>query len=285
MLHSWVKLFLPPAALLFSIVCGPASLDASQPGAPDSSKPRQLLLALAPSWKSTCGVLARFERGKEGGWQPAGQPVPVLFGSHGLAWGLGLHPPQEGPQKSEHDGKAPAGRFRIGLLFSEDPSPPPGCRWPYFHRITREDAWIDDPKLPNYNHLYTLPPGQAPPPWFRRERMKLKDPAYHWLLLIEHNYPDSVPGKGSAIFFHIRRGVHHPTAGCTTMSREALLELLLWLDPSADPQLVQLPKEEYLRLWQAWDLPPPEAMLEALAKYCSKPKTAVEKSPSSRVPD
>ncbi|CAF0698441.1 L,D-transpeptidase family protein [Candidatus Methylacidithermus pantelleriae] len=272
---------MPKKALLFlffaSVACLGDSLRSQPSPAPPSptSSPsplRQLVLVLAPSWDSSSAVAQRFEqdtRSRE--WKAVGEPFPVLLGKHGLAWGIGLHPPQPGLQKTEKDKRAPAGRFRIGILLSEDPSPPPGCRWPYYHQVTARDAWIDDPKLPFYNHLYTLPPGTKPPPWFRKERMKLHDPAYHWLLLIEHNYPNSIPGKGSAIFFHIRRGPHRPTSGCTTMAKERLNELLLWLDPAASPELVQLPSEEYLRLWQAWDLPPPSLVLPALAQIVRAP--------------
>ena len=38
--------------------------------------------------------------------------------------------------------------------------------------------------------------------------MRSGDFAYHWLIEIRHNSDPPVPGAGSAIFFHIRRGVN-----------------------------------------------------------------------------
>jgi L,D-peptidoglycan transpeptidase YkuD (ErfK/YbiS/YcfS/YnhG family) len=133
--------------------------------------------------------------------------------------------------------------------------------WPY-RQITEQDAWIDDPLLPHYNHLVTIPSGQEPP-WFQRQKIKPLDPAYHWCVLIEHNYPDSIPGAGSAIFFHIERGEKVPTAGCITMTRDNLEKLLRWLDPSANPEFVLLTRADYKRLWQDWKLPPPLQAAEA----------------------
>jgi L,D-peptidoglycan transpeptidase YkuD (ErfK/YbiS/YcfS/YnhG family) len=128
--------------------------------------------------------------------------------------------------------------------------------WPY-HQVTERDAWIDDPTIPEfYNHLYTLKPGQTPPAWFERQRKRLGDFAYEWKILIEHNYQNPVPGEGSAIFFHIRRGETKPSFGCTVMEKSAIEKLLCWLDPKASSvQYVLLTEKDYLRLRSSWNLP------------------------------
>jgi L,D-peptidoglycan transpeptidase YkuD (ErfK/YbiS/YcfS/YnhG family) len=217
---------------------------------------RQLIIVIAPNGHSFNGTLQVYRLGPSGQWQSDDKPWPVLLGSHGLAWGKGLHSAQPGLQKREGDWRSPSGRFRIGLALGPEKSLPTGSHdWPY-HPITDLDAWIDDPLLPHYNHLVTIKPDEPPPPWFERERMKPLDPAYHWCLLIEHNYPNSVPGAGSAIFFHIERGENVPTSGCVTMTSENIEKLLRWLDPEARPEFVLLTRAEYKRLWQDWKLPP-----------------------------
>jgi L,D-peptidoglycan transpeptidase YkuD (ErfK/YbiS/YcfS/YnhG family) len=87
--------------------------------------------------------------------------------------------------------------------------------------------------------------------------MRLGDFAYEFLLEIRHNSDPPVPGHGSAIFFHIRRGPDKPSAGCTTMARPDLLRLLARLNPAARPHYVLLPKAEYAARIAPWRLPPP----------------------------
>ena len=85
--------------------------------------------------------------------------------------------------------------------------------------------------------------------------MRLGDSAYKWMLEIRHNQQPAAPGYGSAIFFHVRRGPDKPSAGCTTMAEVDLTRLLRWLDPSASPHYVLLPKADYAALRAAWGLP------------------------------
>jgi hypothetical protein len=226
--------------------------------------PLQLLVSIAPDTGATKGVLTAWERkAPSAPWLPApavfaGQPSTVVqYGWKGLAWGRGLHAPQSGLQKMDGDGRAPMGRFAIGTMFGDAPQLPPGAKWTDYVQKTDRTAWIDDPTLPGYNHLYVLRDGETPPPWFERNRMRTGDPARAWEILIEHNYTDAQPGFGSAIFFHIRRAVDHPSAGCTVMAEDALLGLMTWLDPQAHPQLVQLDRDDYARLGKEWELPAP----------------------------
>jgi L,D-peptidoglycan transpeptidase YkuD (ErfK/YbiS/YcfS/YnhG family) len=216
----------------------------------------QLIVAVAPDQGSHRGVLRRFEKQPDGSWRPVGASIPVLFGKRGLAWGLGLHEPQPGPQKVENDGRTPAGRFKVGMILGNEPHPPQGSQgWPY-HPKTPNDAWVGDSSVPQYyNHLFTLKPGQTPPEWFDKEKFKLKDDTYDWLVLIEHNYPKSVPGKGCAIFFHKRRGPDKATIGCTSMAPDDLQILMRWLNPKKGAEYVVLTEEDYRRFERPWALP------------------------------
>jgi L,D-peptidoglycan transpeptidase YkuD (ErfK/YbiS/YcfS/YnhG family) len=85
--------------------------------------------------------------------------------------------------------------------------------------------------------------------------MRMEDHAHSLKLEIRHNADPPVPGMGSAIFFHIRRGPDRSTAGCTTMKQEDLVALIGWLDPQAAPHLVLLPQAEYRELGEQWRLP------------------------------
>jgi L,D-peptidoglycan transpeptidase YkuD (ErfK/YbiS/YcfS/YnhG family) len=221
---------------------------------------KQMIVCLADTPASFEGTLQLFHRDAAGQWQPDSQPWPVLFGKGGLAWGRGLNPPQPGPQKVDGDHRNPAGLFKIGFVLGYAPKLPDGAKgWPY-HQVTDRDAWIDDPALADlgYNHLYTLPPGAPYPAWWEKEKLHLGDAAYQWLVLIEHNYDHPDPGAGNEIFFHVRRGDHYRTAGCTTMKLDDLERLIKWLEPGSKAMLAELTRADYARVWQEWHLPPPQ---------------------------
>ncbi len=217
----------------------------------------QLIVGTAPGWDSMQGHIQLFRREGGGAWQPASGPVPVLFGKNGLAWGRGvLGTDEAGLHKHERDGRAPAGVFNIGTIYTYDPSLPEGANYP-FHQVSDADAWVDDVQSPNYNRFVTIPDPQHPPAWFDKMKMRHGDFAYHWLVEIRHNSDPPVAGDGSAIFFHIRRGESRPTSGCTTMAEGELVRLIRWLRAADHPEYVLLPASEYERKWRAWGLPDP----------------------------
>jgi len=217
----------------------------------------QLIVAIAPDWNSMRGRLQLFERSHGGMWSAVTSPVSVLFGKNGLAWGSGLAGQDEpGLHKKERDGRAPAGVFAIGKVFGYDAKLPPGGDYPY-HQVTEGDIWSDDPRSPNYNRHIVIDP-KNPPDNYTHEKMRSGDFAYHWLIEIRHNSDPPVPGAGSAIFFHIRRGINRATTGCTTMAEPELVKMISWLREPKHPCYVLLPAAEYDKKWRDWDLPVPE---------------------------
>jgi len=225
-------------------------------GVPDDC--RQLIVGVAPNWNSMRGRLQLFERAPGADWVPAAPAVPVLFGKNGVAWGRGLEGQNEsGLRKAERDGRAPAGIFQMGKIYTYDMQLPPGSDYS-FHQVTTADAWSDDVSSPDYNRFVTIPDPANPPPWFAKQKMRHNDFAYRWLVEIRHNSDPPAPGAGSAIFFHIRRGVDRSTSGCTTMAEPDLVKLITWLRTSRHPCYVLLPASEYDARWQNWHLPPPE---------------------------
>ena len=216
----------------------------------------QLLLGIAPTWDSMHGRLQLFERAPGGKWKSMSPSFPVLFGKNGVAWGIGLAGQNEpGLHKTERDGRAPAGVFEIGEVFGYDPKLPSGGDYPY-RQVTEADVWSDDPRSPNYNRHIVIDP-KNPPGNYTHEKMRSGDFAYHWLIEIRHNSDPPVPGAGSAIFFHIRRGINRPTTGCTTMAQPALVRIITWLRAARHPCYALLPAVEYERKWRTWNLPAP----------------------------
>ncbi|MEZ4601222.1 MAG: L,D-transpeptidase family protein [Syntrophotaleaceae bacterium] len=155
-------------------------------------------------------------------WQEVSPPLPVLIGRKGFA------PPGE---KKEGDGRTPSGVFPLKRTFGY--APQVDTRMPY-RQAGVEDVWVDDDAAPDYNR------------WVRRgetaaasyELMKREDDCYKVGIIIEYNTDPVVPGAGSAIFIHVRRGEDIPTAGCVALAEKDLLKLLGWLDPAAEPLVV-----------------------------------------------
>ena len=226
-------------------------------GVPDDCT--QLILGIAPTWDSMRGELRLFERSRSRDWTPVAGAFPVLFGKNGLAWGTGLAGQNEqGLRKKERDGRAPAGVFEIGQIFGYNSHLPAGGDYPY-HQVTEADVWSDDPRSPNYNRHIVIDP-KNPPDNYTHEKMRSADFAYEWLIEVRHNSDPPVPGAGSAIFFHIRRGVNRPTTGCTTMAKENLVKLITWLRVKQHPCYALLPASEYDKKWRSWNLPSPETV-------------------------
>jgi D-alanyl-D-alanine dipeptidase len=217
---------------------------------------RQLLLVVTESWTAPRGTLTRWERGDKGPWKKVGEPVDVVVGRNGLGWGLGLHADEvgmerPGPLKSEKDGRAPAGVFKLGDATGYAPAPPTGTSVPY-KQASEKLFCVDDPKSKLYNQLVEE---TGPKEWKSAEPMLRSDAQYTWTLSVQHNKTPIVAGQGSCIFLHEWGGPAAPTEGCTAMPRADIEALLSWLKPDEQPLLVQLPKKEYDAFANEWKLP------------------------------
>jgi D-alanyl-D-alanine dipeptidase len=212
---------------------------------------RQVIVVTSPSWDSIDGEMRRFERDSTTvSWRAVSEPVPVVLGRTGLAWGTGaMALPTTPPQKHEGDGKSPAGVFTLGYAFGFDDSA--DTKMPY-KKLRDTTECVDDVNSPYYNEVVDRDPA-GPATWTSSEKMRTID-VYQRGALVNHNIPPKA-GGGSCIFLHVWSGASKPTAGCTAMRREDLDALLRWVDPAAKPLIVQLPAGEYSRYINNWRLP------------------------------
>lgn len=216
----------------------------------------QLVLVVAEDWNANQGRLRRFERsGPHGTWHPVGDDIAVNLGRNGLAWGRGLHGERlsAAPVKAEGDGRAPAGVFNVPRAFI-GPSESVGAS-PTFpvYQVTTQTVCVDTVASKYYNQMFEE--GTVAKDWDSDERMLRPDGLYRFGLFVEHNAPNAQPGAGSCIFLHLWRGPGSPTAGCTAMAEPSLRVILNWLDATKRPVLVQLPREELIRLAPVWGAP------------------------------
>jgi D-alanyl-D-alanine dipeptidase len=233
----------------------PAGGGPLEPAAPIDATAHQLIVVRAANWNSTAGLLQRYERQSAGEWREVGSVVPVNLGRHGLAWGRGLQPSDEvGPTKREGDGRSPAGAFRLENAFGYADALPDGAHgFPYLQgKLTT--YCIEDVRSPHYNEIIDTS-RVGPSAWQRWSPLRRTDGLFRWGVVVRQNSPDVVVGAGSCVFLHIWRGEHQPTAGCTAMPATAVEDILRWLDPTAEPVLVQLPEMTYRSVAIRWSLP------------------------------
>jgi L,D-peptidoglycan transpeptidase YkuD (ErfK/YbiS/YcfS/YnhG family) len=239
---------------------------ASQPAAPQVfSRSIQMIVVVTPGWDAVEGRLERFERtDSHESWRSVGEPIPIVVGSKGMGWGIGLidagYPGvrvESEPIKIEGDGKSPAGVFVLGTAFGYAAQPLTGIKLPYLV-LTPSIECVDDASSKNYNRIVDR--STVTPDWNSSEHMRDVGESYRWGIVIDHNatvpgHTAPRPGGGSCVFLHIWHSPDQGTAGCTAMAMNNLESLLLWLDPSRQPVIVQLPESTYQRLAGPWSLP------------------------------
>ncbi|MFT2089371.1 L,D-transpeptidase family protein [Paraglaciecola sp. 2405UD69-4] len=216
---------------------------------------KQLVVVVSDNWEATTATLQKFEW-RDGTWQSVDQAYPVNLGRKGLAWGIGLHPEQDGDYKVEGDGKATAGIFNLSSTFGYLPSAQ--TKMPY-QAMSGNHYCMDVNASPLYNQIVDeadvgkdAVAGSTEP--MRRDIHKEGQTIYKKGIVLDHN-PENINTKGSCIFLHLWFGPDVPTAGCTSMEEPQMDKLLAWLDPTQNPRYLALPKDEYQKKQQDWGLP------------------------------
>ncbi len=123
-------------------------------------------------------------------------------------------------QKTEGDGATPIGSWQLReLFFRPDKSEPPETQLPT-RSIGADSGWCDAPDHQDYNQLVALP--------FKASHEKLwrDDHLYDLMIPLGYNDQQIVPGKGSAIFFHLAKHDYQPTEGCVAIAEHHMRTLL-----------------------------------------------------------
>lgn len=146
------------------------------------------------------------------GLRVGGRILPCSIGKAGIT-----------TTKREGDHATPAGTHRItGLWYRPDRLARPA---PWARPIGPGDLWCDDPGHPLYNRNARAPLAAS------HERLRRADPLYDLILTTDWNWPEAIPGAGSAIFLHQWRRPGFGTEGCIALARPHLI----WLARRARP--------------------------------------------------
>jgi L,D-peptidoglycan transpeptidase YkuD (ErfK/YbiS/YcfS/YnhG family) len=205
--------------VLLAAALGAAVTAACLPAAPPE---RQLITVDAASTRTTYAQVRTWTRVNKC-WKPVAGPFPARVGKNGLS-----------ANRHEGDGTTPIGTFTIAPTMYGNAANP-GVRYSY-RRLRCGDWWSEDPSSPTYNTFQHVRCGQRPPFRVKTSGMWQQPRAYPYLAVIEFNMRPTVPGRGSGIFLHAQTG--GPTTGCVSLERGALVRVLRWLDPKAQPRIV-----------------------------------------------
>lgn len=141
-----------------------------------------------------------------------GRTLPCSIGRGGLS-----------DTKREGDGATPRGLHHVvGCLYRPDRIISPA---PWAAPILPGMLWSDDMRDAAYNQPVRAPYGHS------HESLRRADPLYDIILLTDWNWPDPVPGAGSAIFLHQWRRPGYPTEGCLAFARPHIR----WIAERAGP--------------------------------------------------
>jgi len=173
--------------------------------------------------------------------------IDVNIGRNGLGFGIGdVKLTQDITQaiKTEGDGKAPIGVFKLSSIFGYSKNN--NSHMPYLY-ASDNLICVDESNSKYYNKIITIPIKK--PNSF--EFMKRDDLQYELGVVVEHN-PHAKAQRGSCIFLHVQKAKDKGTAGCTSMSFSDLQKVVKWLDKDKNPILIQIPKsssKEILKLY------------------------------------
>ena len=126
--------------------------------------------------------------------------------------------------KREGDGASPQGVWRMKRVFYRpDRLARPRTELPTI-ALRETDGWCDAPDHPLYNRPVALPFPAS------HERLWRDDHVYDLIVELAHNDDPVIPGRGSAVFFHLAHDDFRPTEGCVAVPREYMLDVLLQSD-------------------------------------------------------
>lgn len=200
---------------------------------------QQVIVVTAPSWKSTEGTLATYEK-RGGSWRVVKPEMRTQLGYGGMV---------RGDKRRQGTGTTPTGVYEVLSGFGRKADP--GTDLDYI-KVDRNDAWTYNPKVPSTYNVFQ----DADRSWksYGGYVEELWDMGYQYdyVAVLDYNLPEgpirtgakgvrrsSNPPdtrRGGGIFLHVDNGKR--TAGCIAVKKKQMREIMQWLDPDKDPVIV-----------------------------------------------
>ena len=238
-MHRLTRSSLIVTALLALVTTGsPTAVAAPFPEKKVGSA-RQVIVVTADSWKSTDGTLATYEK-RGGSWIQVQPTIRAQLGYGGLV---------RGDRRRQGTGATPTGVYSIVDSFGRRPDP--GTQVSYV-QVDKNDAWTYNPRVPStYNVFQTVDRSWRSYGGYV-EHLWDMGYQYDYVVVLDYNLPtgpiSTSPNgvrrsteppdtrRGGGIFLHVDNG--SKTAGCISIKKSAMRNVLRWLDPSKDPVII-----------------------------------------------
>lgn len=169
----------------------------------------------------SAGTSARvytYEKGDDGVWTPKFDAMKGFVGTGGVAAAVG-----------PYDDTTPAGTYRVEYAFGTNMDP--GTALTYYG-VEYGMRWITDPASMNYNRL--MAPDATYVDWNECQWLHEYTKSYPYAIVFDYNRDPVDPSQGCARFLHVAEA---PTYGGVGIAESDLRNILLWLDPSANPTI------------------------------------------------
>ena len=207
---------------------------------------QQLIVVTGAGAKSTYSTLRTYQLGADGTWAERFPAMAARNGYGGWVWSN---------SRIQGTGTTPAGTFSLRDAFGLSANP--GTKITYRHADSN-DYWVGDNRdAKTYNLVQTRASPKRTWRTTEAERLAAYPTQYEYALVVDFNRPHAETVKynatrmqyetskpmnvrrGSAIFLHVNGA--GSTAGCVSVSRANMLNVLRWLDPAKKPRLVMAP--------------------------------------------
>lgn len=205
---------------------------------------RQVVVVTTRSWTTSHARLQTWKLTSSGEWVRVVDPIPARVGWNGV---------RREANRKQNTGTTPAGTF--GLLRGFGLAKPAGVELPY-RRVDRNDWWPYDPADPKTYNVFQprrVKHAQWRTDW--SERLKSYGAQYRYAVVLDYNLPSEITWRngqrvarntadtsaGGGIFLHVSGS--GATAGCVSIARDQMRQVLRWLDPAKDPVIVIGPRE------------------------------------------
>lgn len=166
--------------------------------------------------------LYTFEREGDNQWKEVFSPFMVNLGAHGI---ISME------QKEEGDLSTPSGYYPIPFVFGKKNNIDTEMK---FVEFGENHVWVCNPESDKYNTLLVDSTGEYKKDKKNEVLSKLEE-LNEYGIVIDYNTHPVKRGKGSAIFMHVERFPDHRTAGCISMPRENIINIIKWLNPNKCP--------------------------------------------------
>ncbi|MEV0171101.1 L,D-transpeptidase family protein [Streptomyces sp. NPDC050803] len=200
---------------------------ATAPTAPDFPVPVEVGDATQVITVKSSGSYATVTAWAKGssGWKAQFSTGAGRVGSNGVT---------DGATRMQNTYTTPGGTYTITEGFGHVSG---GTAMPY-HVVTADDWWVQDPESKFYNQMHGEAGADFPltESGDRGSEHLINYPTqYAKALVINFNRWPATPGRGAGIFLHVNGS--GATAGCVSVPRATMDQIMGWITPSAHPRI------------------------------------------------